>query len=432
MENLSNLFSNYGYIVLFAGLLIELIGFPTPGGLLMGYCGYLIYQGKMNFIYSALVASIGVSIGITIAYRIGFKLGYPFFYKYGHYFHLNKGKLDTISKWFDKLGRLLIMIGYFIPGIRHITGYFSGVTRISFKHFAVCAYTGAILWTSVSISIGMILGPKWSTFHKSMNKFGIAIGLILFILVLLFLIIKYYRNQILNKTVALMKNTLHIFHSFGRMKLAILLLAFTFVGLFAYMIGLIQDFLGNEFTQFDSIADYLVKSIFPKEWSGVMQLFLNSTSYLMITIILFLSIVWITLKGFNKFLEIRYLFFCILGGEILVMLLQLLFHRTGPNFTNIIGYSKYTFPSSEALMATVTYGFFAYIISRHESRFLIKTLIVVFSIIVSLFSGISVIFFEVQYPSDVLAGYTFGGIWLCLSILLLEVYRILSSIKNKV
>jgi membrane-associated phospholipid phosphatase len=47
----------------------------------------------------------------------------------------------------------------------------------------------------------------------------------------------------------------------------------------------------------------------------------------------------------------------------------------------------------------------------------------------ALLVGISRIYFDVQYPSDVVAGYVFGGVWLSLNIVLLEIFRIIQKEK---
>jgi hypothetical protein len=45
--------------------------------------------------------------------------------------------------------------------------------------------------------------------------------------------------------------------------------------------------------------------------------------------------------------------------------------------------------------------------------------------------GLSSVFFNIQYPSDVAAGFEFGIVWLSLSIILLEIYRILPELRNQ-
>lgn len=82
-------------------------------------------------------------------------------------------------------------------------------------------------------------------------------------------------------------------------------------------------------------------------------------------------------------------------------------------------------------MATVAYGFFAFIIIRHGKKAWIKTTLITVTILICIFPGLNPMFFQTEYPSDVYAGYIFGGVWLTLNIILLEIYRILPKIQLK-
>jgi membrane protein DedA with SNARE-associated domain len=64
--------------------MLELIEVPIPGEPLMSYFGFLVYEGKLNWITSILIGGLGSSLGMTISYLIGYKLGAPFFHKYGY------------------------------------------------------------------------------------------------------------------------------------------------------------------------------------------------------------------------------------------------------------------------------------------------------------------------------------------------------------
>jgi membrane-associated phospholipid phosphatase len=90
---------------------------------------------------------------------------------------------------------------------------------------------------------------------------------------------------------------------------------------------------------------------------------------------------------------------------------------------------QYTFPSSEALMCIVIYGFLSYMTARHAKKSWFKTLIVSLSLLTCALVALSLIYLNLEYPSDVAAGFVFGGVWLSLNIILLEVYRILPEIK---
>ena len=72
---------DYGYIVLFAGLFLELIAFPIPGEVLMTYSGFLVFRGQLHWGLSILLAGLGSIVGITVTYGIGSILGRPFFEK---------------------------------------------------------------------------------------------------------------------------------------------------------------------------------------------------------------------------------------------------------------------------------------------------------------------------------------------------------------
>lgn len=58
------------------------------------------------------------------------------------------------------------------------------------------------------------------------------------------------------------------------------------------------------------------------------------------------------------------------------------------------------------------------------------TLLAFITLGVCIVTGLSAVFFQVQYPSGATAGYAFGGVWLSLNIVLLEVLRLLLEIQH--
>lgn len=423
MNFISDLFNQYGYIVLFVALLLELIAFPTPGEALMTYCGFLIFQGKLNWGISIIVATLGVLAGITISYFIGRTLGTPFFQKYGTTIHLGPDKLEKTSQWFERYGNGLLVIAYFIPGVRHITGYFSGIAKIPYKKFALNAYIGAFIWTGTFISLGKILGSNWEKFHGTIKKYLIIGGVILTIVLLCIYFYRKHKASIINFVRGSLENGIQIFHSLGKIKLAVVGVAAIFVALLIVLIGLIQDFLEHEFNQFDTIVTYLVSLIFPENWFTMMGMFEFLTVPQVLIAISLLVLLWIILKGKDRLLETRFLFITVLGGVLLGQGLPLIFHRMGPSGGIL------TFPSQEALLAVVVYGFASFMVLRHAKNRWFGTLLFIMTLGVCIVTGLTVIFFQVQYPSDAVAGYVFGGLWLSLNIVLMEVFRALSEIR---
>lgn len=132
----------------------------------MAFAGFLSYTGRLDFITLILVAFAGTTAGMTLTYFVGLKAGMPFIQRYGKWLLFSPAKLDKTQKWFEKYGSILISIGYFIPGVRHFTGYFAGIVALPFRKFALYAYSGALFWVVLFLGIGRVFGPQWmGIFH---------------------------------------------------------------------------------------------------------------------------------------------------------------------------------------------------------------------------------------------------------------------------
>jgi membrane protein DedA with SNARE-associated domain len=425
LEFVKDWVDQYGYIVLFFGLMLELVALPLPGEIMMSYSGFLVSEGRLNWMTSILTAGIGSSLGMTIAYLVGVKLGTPFFHKYGYRIHMGPDQLEKMSRWFAKYGNKILVLGYFIPGVRHITGYFSGITQIPYRTFALYAYVGAFIWSSTFISLGKVLGPKWEEFSGSIKKYLIIGGIIAAVILAGIYLYRNYKQNIIETMKTALDQAVKTFHSLGRLKAVVIGASAVFLGFFILMLSLIDDYLSHEFTQFDTISLFLVHAIFKEAWTPWMKQIAQMASFKVLILVVGLTILWIWVKNRDRRLEAVFLFFVLLGGEILEEGLRRIFHRVGPDDFTLTGNLPYTFPSEQSLMALAVFGFAAFLLVRHSKHVWIRTVAPIAVLIISALVGLSRVFLEVQYPSDVVAGYVFGGVWLSLNIILLEIFRLL-------
>ncbi|NRD77796.1 DedA family protein [Bacillus sp. BRMEA1] len=178
MHHLSYLVSHYGYFGIIVALIGGIIGLPIPDEVLLTYVGYNVFQGKMAFLPSVASALFGACCGITLSFLLGIKLGVPFLNKYGPKLHISEAKVARTRKLFDKFGPFLLLIGFFIPGVRHITAYLAGINSYSYKKFSLFAYTGAIIWCTIFITLGRALGENWIDFRFYFSKYSIYLVLI--------------------------------------------------------------------------------------------------------------------------------------------------------------------------------------------------------------------------------------------------------------
>lgn len=424
MNLLIHLIDQYGYIVLFFSLMLELIIIPIPNEILMSYVGFLVYQGKLNLYLSILFGGLGGVVGVTISYWIGYKLGAPFFAKYGSKIHMGPEKIAKVSRWNKKFGKRLLVFSYFIPGVRHVTSLFSGITRISFKSYAIFAYIGVFLWVGTFITLGKIFGPQWEQFHQQSKWYILIAILVLGGGYIIYFFIKSNIKQITENSLLLFGNIFQRFHSFLKIKISIFAIALVFIGLSGLMIGLIQDFIENEFGQFNTIARTIIMYTFDAAWKNTMLTLNQLTSWNVLLSIAIITILWIVIKARNKWLEIQYYLIAIVGAITFGKGLHYLF--------SMLPISKpisKAFPSEQTLISLVIFSFFVYTVIRHGRSNLTKTMAALLEVSVLAFIFISKVFLDLQHPSDLVAGYVFGGVWVSLIILLIEGSRLLNLIK---
>lgn len=127
-----------------------------------------------------------------------------------------------------------------------------------------------------------------------------------------------------------------------------------------------------------------------------------------------------------------------LGNEAVVLFLKILKHRPRPPYHAYTNFEQFaSFPSGHAAIAVSFYGFLLYLILKHEKRSTRRTLHLIGGIFFIFMIGFSRVYLGYHYPSDVLAGFCVGMIFLSLSILVAEnhvprfVRKFLSPIKRR-
>jgi membrane-associated phospholipid phosphatase len=118
-------------------------------------------------------------------------------------------------------------------------------------------------------------------------------------------------------------------------------------------------------------------------------------------------------------LEAKVFAIACLGALILNQGLKLCFAKPRPQlWTRLIAESSYSFPSGHALGSLVLYGFLAYILSIQFPRFAHWIYGVAAGIIAAI--GVSRLYLGVHWPTDVVAGYAVGFLWLMVCITMIK------------
>ncbi|GFE70818.1 phosphatase PAP2 family protein [Chroococcus sp. FPU101] len=112
-----------------------------------------------------------------------------------------------------------------------------------------------------------------------------------------------------------------------------------------------------------------------------------------------------------------------LGALILNTELKLFFSKVRPQLWEpLISEKSFSFPSGHALGSLVLYGFIVYELAIHYPKY--ATLIYTLAVILIAAIGSSRLYLGVHWPTDVIAGYGVGFLWLMLCITMLKLLKL--------
>ncbi|OPY59178.1 MAG: Inner membrane protein YqjA [Pelotomaculum sp. PtaU1.Bin035] len=153
-------FKELGYAGLYLSLALGVIGLPIPDEAIMTFVGYMINLGKFKLSYSLTVSFLGSISGMSLSYIIGRGILSKLADKFENKFNL-KDMHIRYQKLFDKYGNVIIIAGYFFPGIRYITAYSCGLLKMNYIKFLLYSSVGAFLWVNTFILLGYYMGKDW-------------------------------------------------------------------------------------------------------------------------------------------------------------------------------------------------------------------------------------------------------------------------------
>jgi membrane protein DedA with SNARE-associated domain len=176
--------TQYGYLGIFSLLVAGIVGLPVPDETILAFAGYLVFRRVLLLAPTIAAALMGTLCGITVSYTLGRTAGLSLLRKYGRHLHLTQARIDRVRRWFERIGIWTLLIGYFVPGVRHLTALVAGASGLRYRAFALFAYSGGLIWSLTFISVGFFFGQHWKPVLDRIQThvddvIMIALGLIL-------------------------------------------------------------------------------------------------------------------------------------------------------------------------------------------------------------------------------------------------------------
>jgi membrane-associated protein len=134
-----------------------LIGVFLPGDSLLVTAGLLAARGYLNVYTLAPALTLAAICGNSLGYFIGRATG-PRIFNRENSLLFNKKHAIRAHEFYEKYGRMTIVLAQFMPIIRTFSPVIAGVGGMRFRDFITFNVVGAFVWIWSMLGIGYFLG----------------------------------------------------------------------------------------------------------------------------------------------------------------------------------------------------------------------------------------------------------------------------------
>jgi membrane protein DedA with SNARE-associated domain len=189
----------YGYLLLFAWVLVEQFGIPLPATPVLLAAGALSAEGKISFPI-ALLVGIAASLAADSTW---FLVGRH----YGHHVlrilcKLSLEPTTCVRKTQDSFGRrrgVTLMFAKFVPGLATLAPPVAGENGMSYPGFLFFDGIGATLWVGALLALGRFFGDLLKRNTSLLDWAGRFSGALLLLGIILFFTGRLIRRRMILK-----------------------------------------------------------------------------------------------------------------------------------------------------------------------------------------------------------------------------------------
>lgn len=177
MSDVLWLLLQHGYLVVFGVVLLENLGLPVPGIIVLIVGGAFAAAGQFSLGLVVLLAVLAALLGDLAWYGLGRWKGRPvlsFLCKLS----LNPDTcVGTTERFFLRYGMPTLVFAKFLPGVNTVTPPLLGILRTRLVPFLVYDLAGAAFYTGVAVGLGFVVGVE--VVHQAQaaaSRMGVWLG----------------------------------------------------------------------------------------------------------------------------------------------------------------------------------------------------------------------------------------------------------------
>ncbi|EAG8852661.1 DedA family protein [Listeria monocytogenes] len=184
---ITSIMADFGYIGIFVLIMVENLFPPIPSEIILTFGGFMTTVTSLNVVMVIIVATLGSVVGAILLYKVASYFGKErltkIVLKSGRILRLKESDIERAESFFLKYGSWAVFLCRMIPLIRSLISIPAGMTKMKMSRFLILTTAGSLLWNTVLIGLGAVLGESWNEIVVFMDSFSTIIYSVIAILV---------------------------------------------------------------------------------------------------------------------------------------------------------------------------------------------------------------------------------------------------------
>jgi len=197
LEDLSNALGAWTYLIVGAFAFAEtgaFVGLVVPGETVMLLGGAVAGQGAIDIYLLIAIAWFSAWLGDTTSFFLGRRLGRGFVIKNGPRFGISHERFERVEEYFGRHGGKTIFIGRFISLVRAFAPFIAGSSGMRYRAFVPYSILGTGLWASAHILVGYFFSRSIDKAAKYAGKGAFLLATTIVVVVAIVVVVRFFRE----------------------------------------------------------------------------------------------------------------------------------------------------------------------------------------------------------------------------------------------
>jgi undecaprenyl-diphosphatase len=198
LEDVSNTLGAWTYLLVGVFAFAEtgaFVGLVVPGETVMLLGGAVAGQGAIDIYLLIAIAWFAAWAGDTTSFFIGRRLGREFVIKHGPRVGIGHERFEKVEDYFSRHGGKTIFVGRFISLVRAFAPFIAGSSGMRYRAFVPYSVLGTGLWASAHILVGYFFSRSIESAAEYAGRGAFVLATTIVFVVIVVSLVRHFRVE---------------------------------------------------------------------------------------------------------------------------------------------------------------------------------------------------------------------------------------------